>query len=70
MTQLQCSCSSSAMFLSGAAQNFLTIKLAAELGVIIPDVYITWLKGAEESEATERPVVVPWRLICVVSRVG
>jgi len=34
------------MFLSGAAQNFLTLKLAAELGVVIPDAYITWLKGA------------------------
>lgn len=47
MAQLQCSCASSAMFLTGAAQNFLCVKLAAEMGVPLPDTFITWLKGAD-----------------------
>ena len=34
------------MFLTGAAQNLLCIKLAQELGVIIPNVWMTWFKLA------------------------
>lgn len=36
----------SAMVLTGAAQNLLCVKLASELGVIIPDTFTTWFKLA------------------------
>ncbi len=34
------------MFLTGAAQNLLCIKLAAELGQPIASPWVTWLKAA------------------------
>ncbi|XP_073281556.1 dicarboxylate transporter 2.1, chloroplastic-like [Primulina huaijiensis] len=45
-SQIQCSSSSSALFLTAAAQNLLCIKLAESLGVIVPNRWITWLKAA------------------------
>lgn len=45
-SQLQTSAQSSALFLTGAAQNLLCLKLAAELGVVVPDAWMTWFKGA------------------------
>lgn len=34
------------MFLTGAAQNLLALKLATELGVIIASPWLTWFKAA------------------------
>lgn len=45
-TQFQGSVNSSAMFLTAAAQNLLCMKLAVELGVIIPSAWTTWFKAA------------------------
>ncbi|KZV16633.1 dicarboxylate transporter 2.1, chloroplastic-like [Dorcoceras hygrometricum] len=45
-SQIQSSSSSSALFLTAAAQNLLCIKLAESLGVIVPSRWITWLKAA------------------------
>ncbi|XP_073154487.1 dicarboxylate transporter 2.1, chloroplastic-like [Henckelia pumila] len=45
-SQIQCSSSSSALFLTAAAQNLLCIKLAESLGVVVPNRWITWLKAA------------------------
>ena len=44
--QFQGSVHSSALFLTAAAQNLLCMKLAAELGVVIPSPWVTWFKGA------------------------
>ncbi|KAK9799330.1 hypothetical protein WJX73_004629 [Symbiochloris irregularis] len=44
--QFQGSVNSSAMFLTGAAQNLLALKLATELGVIIASPWLTWFKAA------------------------
>ncbi|CAI7792953.1 unnamed protein product [Closterium sp. NIES-53] len=46
MSQFQASANASAMYLTGGAQNLLCIKLAQELGVIIPNVWATWFKLA------------------------
>lgn len=46
MSQFQGSTNSSAMFLTGAAQNLLCMKLAAELGVVIAAPWLTWFKAA------------------------
>ncbi|CAI5963201.1 unnamed protein product, partial [Closterium sp. NIES-64] len=43
MTQLQTSAHSSAMFLTGAGQNLLCMKLAQEMGVAIPNAFATWM---------------------------
>ena len=37
---------SSALFMTGAAQNLLCLKLASELGVVIPNTFLTWFKAA------------------------
>lgn len=42
----QCNNSTSALFLTAAAQNLLCIKLAESLGVRIPNRWITWLKAS------------------------
>ncbi|KAJ6751267.1 hypothetical protein OIU85_001763 [Salix viminalis] len=42
----QCAGSSSSLFLTASAQNLLCFKLAEELGVIIPNPWISWLKAA------------------------
>ncbi|CAI5468183.1 unnamed protein product [Closterium sp. Yama58-4] len=46
MTQLQASAHSSAMFLTGAGQNLLCMKLAQEMGVAIPNAFSTWMHMA------------------------
>jgi hypothetical protein len=43
-SQLQGSVNSSAMFLTAAAQNLLCMKLAAEMGVAVPNAWVTWVK--------------------------
>ncbi|XP_011045725.1 PREDICTED: dicarboxylate transporter 2.1, chloroplastic-like [Populus euphratica] len=45
-SQMQCAGSSSSLFLTAAAQNLLSFKLAEELGVMIPNPWISWLKAA------------------------
>lgn len=45
-TQFQGSVNSSAMFLTAAAQNLLCMKLATELGVVLPSAWVTWFKAA------------------------
>ena len=45
-SQLQASASTSAMFLTGAAQNFLCLNLASQLGVIVPNAFTTWFVAA------------------------
>eukprot|EP00898_Chlorokybus_atmophyticus_P006494 jgi/Chlat1/6846/Chrsp51S06533 len=44
--QLQGCANSSALFLTAAAQNLLCLKLATELGVVIPSPWMTWFKAA------------------------
>lgn len=44
MSQFQCSANASAMYLTGGAQNLLCVKLAQELGVVIPNIWLTWFK--------------------------
>jgi len=47
MTQLQCSVASSSLFLTGAAQSFLCLRLASEMGVVVAGApFVAWLKGA------------------------
>lgn len=43
-TQLQGSANSSCMYLTGAAQNLLCMKLAMELGCAVHDTWLTWFK--------------------------
>lgn len=45
-SQLQGSVNSSAMFLTAAAQNLLCMKLAAEMGVAVPNAWVTWVKAS------------------------
>ena len=45
-TQLQSSGHSSAMCMTAAAQNLLSLKLAASLGIIVASPWITWFKAA------------------------
>ncbi|XP_052195591.1 dicarboxylate transporter 2.1, chloroplastic-like isoform X2 [Diospyros lotus] len=45
-SQLQCSCNSSALFLTAAAQNLLCVKLAQSLGVKIANPWVTWFKAS------------------------
>ena len=45
-TQLQCSGHSSALCMTAAAQNLLSLKLAAGLGIVIANPWITWFKAA------------------------
>lgn len=45
-TQFQGSVNSSALFLTAAAQNLLCLKIATEMGVIIPSAWVTWFKAA------------------------
>ena len=44
--QLQASSFSSCLYMTGAAQNLLCLKLAAELGVSIANPFVTWIKVA------------------------
>lgn len=37
---------SSALFLTAAAQNLLCLKLAQELGVVVPNPWVSWFKAA------------------------
>jgi DASS family divalent anion:Na+ symporter len=43
---MQASSNIAALFMTGAAQNLLAINIARNMGVNIPDVWITWAKGA------------------------
>lgn len=45
-TQLQAANASSNLFLTGSAQNLLCLKLAQELGVVVPNAWMTWLVGS------------------------
>ena len=45
-SQFQGSVHSSALFMTGAAQNLLCLKLAAEVGAPIPNPFLTWFKAA------------------------
>jgi len=45
-SQFQSSNTSSSLYLTGAAQNLLCLKLAAELGVVVASPFVTWLKMA------------------------
>lgn len=45
-TQFQGSVNSSALFLTAAAQNLLCLKIATEMGVIIPNAWTTWFAAA------------------------
>ena len=45
-TQLQSSGHSSAMCMTAAAQNLLSLKLAASLGIVIASPWLTWFKAA------------------------
>ncbi|KAJ6315065.1 hypothetical protein OIU78_018535 [Salix suchowensis] len=45
-THDECAGSSSSLFLTAAAQNLLCFKLAEELGVMISNPWISWLKAA------------------------
>ncbi|KAB2603369.1 dicarboxylate transporter 2 [Pyrus ussuriensis x Pyrus communis] len=46
MSQFQSSGNSSALFLTAAAQNLLCLKLAEEIGVIIPSPWVSWFMAA------------------------
>jgi len=45
-SQMQASSCASALFMTGAAQNLLSMQIAKTMGVAIPDVWITWALGA------------------------
>ena len=45
-TQFQGSVNSSALFLTAAAQNLLCLKIATEMGVLIPSAWTTWFIAA------------------------
>jgi DASS family divalent anion:Na+ symporter len=45
-TQLQSSGHSSAMCMTAAAQNLLSLKLAASLGIVVASPWLTWFKAA------------------------
>mmetsp|Transcript_29394 Transcript_29394/g.49375 ORF Transcript_29394/g.49375 Transcript_29394/m.49375 type:complete len:573 (+) Transcript_29394:95-1813(+) len=63
-TQLQCAGPSSALFMTAAAQNMLTMKLGQEVaGIVIANPWITWLKGACVPAATAlllTPLLMYW----------
>lgn len=63
-SQLQGSVNSSAMFLTAAAQNLLCMKLAAEMGVAVPNAWVTWVK------ASGSPAGRPLACCCRDSRAG
>eukprot|EP00192_Tetraselmis_astigmatica_P002742 CAMPEP_0117693140 /NCGR_PEP_ID=MMETSP0804-20121206/26717_1 /TAXON_ID=1074897 /ORGANISM="Tetraselmis astigmatica, Strain CCMP880" /LENGTH=571 /DNA_ID=CAMNT_0005506665 /DNA_START=298 /DNA_END=2013 /DNA_ORIENTATION=+ len=44
--QMQASNASSTLFLTGAAQNLLCLKLAAELGAVVSNPWMAWFKAA------------------------
>uniref|UniRef100_A0A7N0VFM7 Uncharacterized protein n=1 Tax=Kalanchoe fedtschenkoi TaxID=63787 RepID=A0A7N0VFM7_KALFE len=46
LSQFQAAGSSSALFLTAAAQNLLCLKLAEELGVVIASPWVAWFKAA------------------------
>ncbi|KAH7865355.1 hypothetical protein Vadar_005561 [Vaccinium darrowii] len=46
MSQFQSAGNSSALFLTGAAQNLLCLKLAEELGVVIANPWVSWFVAA------------------------
>lgn len=43
---MQVSSNIAAMFMTGAAQNLLAMNIARSMGVVIPDVWMTWAMGA------------------------
>lgn len=43
-SQCQASSQSSALFLTAAAQNLLAMSIASRMGVVIPDVWVTWFQ--------------------------
>jgi len=45
-SQMQVSPNVAAIFLTAAAQNLLAINIARNMGVVIPDVWMTWFVGA------------------------
>ncbi|KAF4368353.1 dicarboxylate transporter 2.1, chloroplastic [Cannabis sativa] len=45
-SQFQAAGSSSALYFTAAAQNLLGIKLAEKVGVVIPNIWMTWFKVA------------------------
>ncbi|KAL7600291.1 hypothetical protein Lser_V15G24385 [Lactuca serriola] len=45
-SQFQCTSNSSALFLTAAAQNLLCLQLAAELGVVVADPWLSWFTAA------------------------
>ncbi|KAI7837138.1 hypothetical protein COHA_009016 [Chlorella ohadii] len=45
-SQLQAASHSSNMYLTAAAQNLLCVKLAGEMGYMVPNAFITWFKAA------------------------
>lgn len=45
-SQFQTSSHSSALFLTGAAQNLLCLKLATDIIGNIPNIFVTWMVGA------------------------
>lgn len=45
-SQLQTSSFSSAVFLTASAQNLLCLNLAAKLGAVVPNPWMTWFIGA------------------------
>jgi di/tricarboxylate transporter len=59
--QFQGGAQSSGLFVTAAAQNLLCLKLAAELGVIVPDAWMTWFKGAIVP-AVIGTIAIPWVL--------
>lgn len=64
-SQLQASACTSAMFLTGAAQNFLCLNLASQLGVIVPNAFTTWFIAALVPGLVctlISPIIVYWML--------
>lgn len=57
----QATATSSCLFLTGAAQNFFIIKLAAGVGIEVPSPFTTWLKAAFA------PAVVSFLLVPLVA---
>ncbi|KAL8521149.1 hypothetical protein ACS0TY_011628 [Phlomoides rotata] len=46
LSQFQCACNSSGLFLTAAAQNLLCLKLAEGLGVVVSNPWVSWFKIA------------------------
>ena len=64
-SQLQASAGTSAMFLTGAAQNILCLNLASQMGVIVPNAFSTWFVAAivpSIAVTFMSPILVYWML--------